>query len=195
MPKFLIAFVLVFTPWIAGAAEVRSLSVKKQGDQYVLESVGYLDASPLAVFKSLLDYGNYTRISSFYLEGRYLDHAEDGSLRVYTLAQGCVLLVCRQFERTERLEIEAGRRITAVIEPEGSNLKSGRSEWQLEREGKGTLMSWRMEMVPDFWVPPLIGPVLIKIAVKRGGTVALDNFEKLAQMKDRSRRPMRVIRP
>jgi hypothetical protein len=35
-------------------------------------------------------------------------------------------------------------------------------------------------MVPDFWVPPVIGPYYMKRALKSGGEKAVDRIEALA---------------
>ena len=36
-------------------------------------------------------------------------------------------------------------------------------------------------MVPDFWVPPVIGPFFIKRALQSGGEKAVDRIEALAK--------------
>ena len=58
--------------------------------------------------------------------------------------------------------------VGATFESAGSNLSSGRTDWWLEAEGEGTLLHYRMSLTPDFWVPPLIGPLVS--ARKRAGS-------------------------
>jgi hypothetical protein len=41
-------------------------------------------------------------------------------------------------------------------------------------------MVYTLEMVPDFWVPPLIGPPMLERSLKRGGGDAIDRIERLA---------------
>ena len=38
-----------------------------------------------------------------------------------------------------------------------------------------------MEMVPKFWIPPVIGPMVIKRKLRSSGGDALDRIEELAQ--------------
>jgi len=65
--------------------------------------------------------------------------------------------------------------------PGQSNFKSSVSEWTLVPEGDGTKMTYFLTMEPDFWVPPLIGPWVLKRRLERGGTGAINRIERLAQ--------------
>ncbi len=41
--------------------------------------------------------------------------------------------------------------------------------------------AYRLTMEPDFWVPPLIGPWVLKQRLMRGGTGAVNRIERLAR--------------
>jgi hypothetical protein len=52
--------------------------------------------------------------------------------------------------------------IEAVIVPSVSDFRSGFARWQLRPQGESTLLSFSHRFEPDFWVPPVIGPWIIK---------------------------------
>lgn len=166
------------------ASEVLSLEVSSHDNRYVLDSETYLDASVQSVFEVLLDYDNFTRLSSVYQESRQLGLGPDGAPRVYTLARGCILFVCRSVEKVERLDTRPYVRIVATVIPQLSNLEQGVTEWVLNPDGAGTWLSYRMELVPKFWVPPLIGPPVIRYVLAKGGKDALQRLENLARVRD-----------
>ena len=166
------------------ASDVLSLEVSSNDDRYVLETETYLQASVQSVFEVLLDYDNFTQLSSAYQESRQLGPGPDGAPRVYTLARGCMLFVCRSVEKVERLDTEPNHRIVATVIPKLSNLQQGVTEWVLEADGAGTRLSYRMELVPKFWVPPLIGPPVIRYVLAKGGKNALQKLENLARERD-----------
>jgi hypothetical protein len=91
---------------------------------------------------------------------------------------------CVTLERTERLETEAPYRIKSVALPDGSNFKHASSEWVLERDGDGTRMFYALEMEPDFFVPPVIGPWYLKRTLSQGGLRAVTRIERLARELD-----------
>lgn len=169
------------------AAELVSLAVSNNEDEYLLESVTHLDASVESVFQVLMDYDNFTQLSSVYEQSRYLEPGPDGVARVYTLAQGCILFVCRNVEKVERLVSVPDSRIEATVIPELSNLEEGVTTWQLSAHGDGTRLIYRMELVPKFWVPPLIGPPIIRYVLAKGGEEALQRLEDMARKRDSAR--------
>jgi uncharacterized protein YndB with AHSA1/START domain len=170
------------------AAELLSLHVSNQDDLFVLESESLLQASPRSLFQVLMDYDHFTELSSAYTESRHLGLGPDGAPRVYTLASGCMLFVCRSVEKVERLETVPGQRIVATVIPELSNLQQGITEWVLTPDKGGTRLFYRMELVPRFWVPPLIGPPIIRYVLEKGGKEALQNLEDIARQRDLSQR-------
>jgi hypothetical protein len=68
-----------------------------------------------------------------------------------------------------------------VAEPAKSDFKFSRERWRLVKDGEGTLLIYDFEMEPAFWVPPVIGPYVIKRSLASGGVDAIDRIEALAQ--------------
>jgi hypothetical protein len=171
---------------LAAAATMDGLDVTKQRGRYSLEANARLDATPESIYAVLIDYdGNaYSRISRAYKESRYLDPAADGTPLVYTRMEGCMLWHCMTLERTERLETDAPHWIKSTALPEASNFKHATSEWVLEPDGDGTMMSYKVELEPDFFVPPVIGPWYLKRTLSQGGLRAVTRIERLARALD-----------
>ena len=95
--------------------------------------------------------------------------------------EGCVLIWCRSFVRNGHLLLTPKRDIVAIADPEASDFEYSRERWQLESNGDGTMLTYDFEMVPRFWVPPVIGPYFIKRALKSGGSRAVNRIEALAR--------------
>ena len=180
---------------LAAAATIDGLDVTKQRGLYSLEANAKLDATPESIYAVLTDFdGNaYSRISRAYKESRYLDPADDGTPIVYTRMEGCMLWHCMTLERTERLETQAPRWIKSTALPESSNFKHAISEWVLEPDGDGTMMSYKVELEPDFFVPPVIGPWYLKRTLSQGGLRAVTRIERLARELDG--RPVEPLPP
>jgi hypothetical protein len=171
---------------LAAAATIDDLDVSKQKSRYELEAYARLDATPESIFAVLTDFDDnaYSRISRAYKESRYLEPAPDGTPLVYTRLEGCMLWHCMTLERTERLETDEPHWIKSTALPEQSNFKHATSEWRLEPDGDGTLMSYRIELEPDFFVPPVIGPWYLKRTLSQGGLRAVTRIERLARELD-----------
>lgn len=181
-----VAIVALGLSAVAAAATIDALDVERRRGRYAFEANVWLDATPESVFAVLTDYDDnrWSRISMAYKESRYLEPAADGTPLVYTRMEGCALRYCMSLERTERLEIEAPFRIKSTVLPESSNFKYSTSEWLLERENGGTQMRYKLEMEPDFFIPPLVGPWYLKRSLSTNGLRVVHRIERLARELD-----------
>ena len=167
---------------VGSAATIRTVEIDRQDGRYVLVSNTYLEAPPNAVFRVLTDYDQFARISSVFEESRFVGTDDEGTPLVYTRVEGCVWFFCKTMERVERLEFNVPDFIATTAIPARSDFRYSRSEWQLSPEGDhGTRVLYRLEMEPDFWVPPVLGPLLIKRKLVQGGKDAVSRIEGLAQ--------------
>ena len=171
---------------LAAAVTIDELDVTRQRGRYSLEANGRLDATPESIYAVLTDFDDnaYSRILDGYKESRYLEPAADGTPVVYTRMEGCALWHCMSLERTERLETQAPYWVKSTVLPERSNFKQSTSEWVLERDGDGTKIVYKLEMEPDFLVPPVIGPWALKRTLSQGGRRAIAGIERLARELD-----------
>jgi hypothetical protein len=165
----------------AVAATLDTIEVGREGGVYSLLSETRLAASPEAIRAVLTDYENFDRISSAYKDFGYLETEPDGTPIIFTRMEGCVLFFCKSLTRVERLEVNSPEHIRTVTLPERSDFKRSVSEWLIEQRGDITHVTYTLEMEPDFWVPPVVGPWYLKKTLKRGGGAAIDRIERLAQ--------------
>jgi hypothetical protein len=168
----------------AWAATMRTLDVTRTGHRYALVADTFLAAEADAIFAVLVDYDRMDQISSVYKEFGYLEPAADGTPIVYTRMEGCALFYCKSMRRVERLEMQAPHYIRTVTLPEQSDFKYAISEWLLEPVADGTNVTYKLEMEPDFWVPPVIGPWFLKRTLLKGGSRAIERIERLANALD-----------
>jgi hypothetical protein len=70
--------------------------------------------------------------------------------------------------------------ITAIIIPELSDFSYGTMRLNLWQEVAGTRILMRSEVAPDFWIPPLLGPWLIKRELHAEAVQTVHNLERVA---------------
>ena len=172
----------VFCAFSANAADIRKLDVWKSGDVFFVDLVGYVDAPISEVYDVLVDYDHLDRLSDSIVESRYLEPAEDGTPLVYTRTRKCVFVFCRTIEKVDRLEQEPPHKITATAIPERSNVVHALSEWHLSEQDGDTVIEYRQELDPDFWVPPIFGPMMIKKVMRDSGRKAILRVEYHARI-------------
>ena len=164
----------------ATAAELRAVEVKKEGDRYHLISTTYFEATQSQLYNTLINFDKYPLFSSAFVEAENREPDEKGRPQFYTRMEGCALLFCKAYIRVGYLELQPEFDIVAIVDPEQSNFAFSRERWQLSPEGEGTIMIYNFEMEPGFWVPPIVGPFVIKRALKASGTNAVNRIEAVA---------------
>lgn len=165
----------------AGAAEFLQLQFTREGEgRYRLVSEIRLDAPAQGVYDVLADYPGLPRLSSLFEEGRVLEPIVDGRGLVYLKVKGCVLFFCREVEMVEALQVDPPREMIVVIDPARSDLEFGRAVWTVIPEGGGSRVRYELEMDPDFWIPPVIGPPVVESVLRRRGLRAARRLEALA---------------
>lgn len=179
----------------ASTATIESIEVDREEGMYSLHAETMLTASPEAIRAVLTDYERFGRISSVYKEYGYLEPQPDGTPTVFTRMEGCIMrFFCKSMTRVERLEVNSTSHIRTVTLPEESDFKHSVSEWFIEPVGDGTRMVYTLEMVPDFWVPPVIGPPILERTLKQGGGAAIERIERLALEMDAAGQARAAVR-
>jgi hypothetical protein len=174
----------LFLQLSAFAAELTDIEVGHEDGRYRLESTTIFDATQAQLYVVLTDYDQFEKFSSSFVEAENREADEQGRPQFYTRMEGCVLLFCKSYLRVGYLELKPEYDIIAIVDPEQSNFKYSRERWQLIPEGERTKLVYEFEMEPAFWVPPLVGPYVIKKALRSGGKNAVNRIEALALGKE-----------
>lgn len=167
----------------AGAAELREIVVDREDGRYSLVSEVWFDTDVAALYAVFLDYDLAEQFSSFVVESRNLEADENGRRRFYIRNHGCVWFVCRSFERTGTVEHEPYNYIRSKADAEASDFHSSLESWEFAADGEGTVVVYRFDFEPKFWLPPLIGPYVLQRKLETDSLRALDRIEAIAQGK------------
>lgn len=165
---------------LANGAEFRSIDMVREGKQYRLTSEVFVSAPRAGVYRVLTDYAEFPRLSSAFKSGDVLEPIEDGRGLVYLLMRGCVLFFCKEVAIVQVILVEPDERVEVVVDPRRSDLDYGRAVWTLRDDDDGTLIRYEALLEPQFWIPPVIGPFVIKTAIRTRGIRAARRLEALA---------------
>jgi hypothetical protein len=174
----LVLFLIVGT---ATAAEMRSVNVEHADGRYTMASEVWFDATVPQVYEVFRQWALSTQFSSAIVESRDEAADEFGRPQYYVRNRGCVLFFCLSFERHGYVESEPNQVLRAFADPETSDFLLSNETWTFTEEDDGTVVSYHILMKPKFWVPPGIGPYIIKRKLKNDGGDAIDRIEAIAQ--------------
>jgi len=165
----------------ATAAEMRSIDVQYEGGRYSVESVVWFDAGIDEIFEVFKKWDYSTQFSSAVVEAKDLEPDASGRAGYYIVNRGCVLFFCKSMVRQGYVEALHNENLRAVADPEISDFDLFEEDWSFVEDGDGTRVRYALLMEPGFWVPPAIGPYMIKRKLRNDGGDALDRIEDIAQ--------------
>jgi hypothetical protein len=163
------------------AAEISRLDVQHREGRYSMHVNALLDAAPESVYQVLTDYDRFSRITDSIQETRVLDQSSPHIKIVYSKINVCFFLICINKEKIERIQFRSDIEILATIEPDRSDFTFGTTHWLLEREGESTRLVLDLVIQPNFWIPPMIGPSIIKAVMHDEGINTARTIEQLAK--------------
>lgn len=152
----------------AAAAQIRSVQVTRRGSQFTILMRLAFQAPPWAVFAALQDYAAMPRYNPDLRSVRIEPTGEPGRIRLLTIVHACVLIFCRTLHQEQIMTATADARgevLRAALVPHGGSFRSGHASWTVRpcrTGGAPTCLDARIELQPAFWVPPLIGPWILR---------------------------------
>jgi hypothetical protein len=169
----------------AGAIDIQQIDVRFQEDRYIVDLRAHLDAPSAAVGQVLTDFESYPELDPRILEVRLEDGAgtDRAQPRLVTRVRVCLgSFICRTVERVELIDQQPGLLIASAV-PAESDVRFGSTHSSWRTDTTGTEITYRLEMVPDFWIPPLIGRRLMLKTLREGTVSLFTNVEHKAREK------------
>ena len=181
MQKRLLLVALCCWSGTASAAEMRSVDVGYEDSRYTMESEVWFNAPLEAVYAVFSQWDLSTQFSSAIVQSKDLEPDEQGRPQFFVQNRGCLLFFCKTFDRQGYVESQPFEVLRAIANPETSDFLVSRESWTFRPDNGGTAVVYEMLMQPKFWVPPGIGPYLIKRKLRKDGGAAVDRVEAIAQ--------------
>jgi hypothetical protein len=165
----------------AGGFEVEHSGARYIERQYHCELTVVLDAPVERIEAVLRDYKHYPQLDTRILQAHVLERPAAGTVILRTLLRACFGPFCRNVLRVERVQ-ESPHSLVAITDPARSDVEFGESRVSLSALGESrTRVHYRTSIVPDFWIPPIIGRRWMLNTLKRAASELFEGVEARAK--------------
>ena len=173
---------LVWLLYSASAAggTIHNAAVSYQNGSFIVELDALLDVDESTARAVLTDYKHLERLIPAVERSEILTTREPGDYRLLTVTHNCLWFYCKRLTRVQDVVEAHDGSITAVVIPQLSDFSYGTMRLNLWQETAGTRILVRSEAAPDVWIPPLLGPWLIKRELRAEAVQAVHNLEQVA---------------
>jgi hypothetical protein len=163
------------------SGQIEKIDVSHRNGVYTVDMDVIIDADFTKVFALVTDFAQTYRLNSSIVTNELEEDAKNDRWKRHLTIETCVLLYCFEVEQTEWINIDDNV-ITTTIIPEESNLGPSTSTWELTDVGAArTRLRYISDKKPEFWIPPLIGPWLVKNKLRTEVLRTVENIEAIAQ--------------
>jgi hypothetical protein len=160
------------------AGEVNHSGVTYQAGVYSLEFDVVIEAELDTVRGYVTDYANLDQLSELIIESELLEPPATDSKRRLLVVRPCILFLCRNLRVVEDITEVRPDQIVATVVPALCDFKSGETRWQLAAaDSRHTRIEFQGSVEPGFWVPPLLGPALVKRRLLKEAMQIIQNIE------------------
>lgn len=164
------------------AGQVNHSSVDYKAGVYSLSLDVEIDAAFEIVRLIVTDYASLDQLSNMLIESAMISSPDDKLKRRLLVVRTCILFFCRNVRMVEEIEEVGSDVIITTIIPEQSDFKSGQTRWTLtELDDHRSRIELNGIQEPDFWIPPLIGPLLVKRKLLKEALELIDNIETMTK--------------
>ena len=176
--RTVVSLCLLLAAAITHASEAVEADVTYEAGVYTLNVHARIVAPPTKVRDMLTAYDHLERVNPAVKESWVIYTFSPLHHRVHTRIDACVAFYCKQLLQVWDVEENPDGDIMATIVPEASNFKSGYARWILREVNGKTSLHFMTVLEPSFWVPPLIGPWLIRYTLRREALESIENLER-----------------
>lgn len=164
------------------AVKVHAVSASQQGAAYLVEVDALVNVPESRARRLLTDYNHLGRINPDIKRSEILLTRGPGDYRVRTVSEVCVWFYCKRLHQVQDVIEAQDGSITATVLPEQSDFRYGVARLNLWQEPGGTRVLIRGELEPDFWIPPVIGPWVVKRKLISEALDTVRNLERVAPL-------------
>ena len=168
------------------AAQVLAVQVGRDDQRFHIDMRVAIDAAPVQVFRALQDYAAMPRYNPDLRAVRTEPTSAPNRVRLFTTIHTCVLLFCKTMHQ-EQLMTATAQATGGLLEAEliaHSSAFGGQGQWLVKPCGAqrpSACLDIRLELVPQFWVPPVIGPWLIRRTMYEEAQRSTHGLEQVAR--------------
>jgi hypothetical protein len=180
--KYVVLLVVCLLYTSTQAIDIHHCSAVVENDRYIVKLDVVIQAPIDRVYSILTDYSNFHQLNESFIESDLLKRIDSTHIKTRLMTESCVLLFCFHAVFVYVIEESGGAEMIARIDPTMSDLSYGESRMRLSSIGKAqTRVQFDAVNQPSFWIPPLIGPWLLKSRMMEEVKETFEKVEEFAQ--------------
>ena len=179
--RWIIALGLLISSMIVSSASLKKSSIEYKDKRFLYSFEAQINARHDKVLDKLHNFEQWDRLNSNISKSKVLETLPGNKIkRLLTLTQ-CIFTFCFNLKFVEIVTLSKDRLEMNIVAGEG-NFSAGRAIWETVSEGTyKTLIRVNATLSPDFWIPPVVGPLVLEKVFLKQIKKTIETIETLAK--------------
>ena len=178
--RWIITLGLLISSMIVSSASLKKSSIEYKDKRFLYSFEAQINAPHDRVLDKLHNFEQWDRLNDNISRSEVLETLPGNKIkRLLTLTQ-CIFTFCFNLKFVEIVTLSKDRLEMNIVAGEG-NFSAGRAIWETVSEGTyKTLIRVHATLSPDFWIPPVVGPLVLEKVFLKQIKNTIETIETLA---------------
>ncbi len=179
--RWIITLGLLISSMIVSSASLKKSSIEYKDKIFLYSFEAQINARHDKVLDKLNNFEQWDRLNGNISKSKVLETLPGNKIkRLLTLTQ-CIFTFCFNLKFVEIVTLSKDRLEMNIVAGEG-NFSAGRAIWETVSEGTyKTLIRVNATLTPDFWIPPVVGPLVLEKVFLKQIRKTIETIETLAK--------------
>tara|TARA_B100000945_G_C20176545_1_gene500286 strand:- start:101 stop:625 length:525 start_codon:yes stop_codon:yes gene_type:complete len=166
---------------ISSSASLEKSIIEYKDNRFLYSFEALINASPQRVVARIHNFEQWYLLNDNISKSKVLETLSGNKIkRLLTLTQ-CIFAFCFNLKFVEVVTVSRDRLEMNIVAGEGS-FSAGQAIWETVSEGADkTLIKVNATLAPDFWIPPVIGPLVLEKVFLKQIKKTIQTIETLAK--------------
>ena len=179
--RWIITLGLLISSMIVSSASLKKSSIEYKDKRFLYSFEAQINARHDKVLDKLHNFEQWDRLNGNISKSKVLETLPGNKIkRLLTLTQ-CIFTFCFNLKFVEVVTLSKNKLEMNIVAGEG-NFSAGRAIWETVSEGTyRTLIRVNATLSPDFWIPPVVGPLVLEKVFLKQIRKTIETIETLAK--------------
>ena len=179
--RLIVTLGLLISSMASSSAYLKKSSIEYRDKKFLYSFEAQINARHDRVLDKLHNFEQWDRLNDNISKSKVLETLPRNKIkRLLTLTQ-CIFTFCFNLKFVEIVTLSKDRLEMNIVAGEG-NFSAGRAIWETVSEGTyKTLIRVNATLSPDFWIPPVVGPLVLEKVFLKQIKKTIETIETLAK--------------
>ena len=181
---WIIALGFLIASTISSSASLKKSTIQYKDNDFLYSFEARINAHQEKVISRLINFEQWHQLNDNISKSKVLETLPGNKIKRLLKLTQCIFTFCFNLKFVEVVTLYTHKFEMEIVADEG-NFSAGRAIWEIFSDGKDrALIRVNATLTPNFWIPPVIGPLVLEKVFLKQINETIGTIETLANAMD-----------